>query len=301
MLQIAAIGEILLDLLPTGARLSGAPAAAAWYCCEMGAQGYLVSAVGDDKHGHRILRDLQERHLSTDYLPCREGLSTGEARIHYDENGKSSYHFLEDVAWDHLQMDGVASALAAKADGVIYDTLAQRGEQSRQTIYDFLDHTAERAVRLLDVHLQYPYYSSEILHQSFRRATAARISLSDLSAVSRWLGMDGAGSEGVAKALLDRYPSLRCVALTRGEDGSLLFERQRVYECGGFYADQFVNSSGSGAAFCAVLCMGLANGADLQAINEEANRAACCVCCDGQTLAPLSDEVLDSLQKARII
>ena len=104
MWQIASIGEVLLDLLPTGARLGGAPAAVAWYCAETGAQGWLLSAVGEDKHGRRVLRDLQERRLPADYVVKNPAQPTGEVRVHYDANGKAIYHFLEDVAWDHLQM-----------------------------------------------------------------------------------------------------------------------------------------------------------------------------------------------------
>ncbi len=301
MLQIAALGEVLLDLLPTGARLGGAPAAAAWYCGEMGATGRLVSAVGEDKHGRRVLRELQERHLSDDYVAKCAELPTGEARVHYDENGKSSYHFLEDVAWDHLQFHAGLESLAGTSDGVIFGTLAQRSEESRRTIYKFLDTVSPQALKLFDLHLRYPYYSSEILEQSFLRATGAKMSQTEIGVVSHWLGMDGAGAETVARKLLERYSALRFVAVTRGEEGSLLLDRRKVYECGGFYADQFVNGSGSGEAFAAVLCLGVLNGADLQAVNEEANRAACCVCCEPDILAPLSDEVLDSLQKARII
>ncbi len=301
MWQIVALGEVLLDLLPMGVRLGGAPAAAAWYCGEMGAQGWLVSAVGADKHGLRVQRELQQRHLAVEYVRRCIGMSTGEARVHYDENGRACYHFLEDVAWDHLYMDEELSRLAAKADGVIFGTLAQRGAQSRQVIYEFFERMPSNAVRLLDLHLRYPYYSSEVLDESFRHATAAKITLSELPVVARWLGISGANAEYVAKTLLERYESLRCLALTRADEGSLLFERGRIYECGGFYADQFANSSGCGEAFCAVLCLGLLNGVDLQTVNEEANRAACCVCCEPDTLAPLSDEVLDCLQKARII
>ncbi len=301
MLNITTIGEVLLDLCPTGARLGGAPACAAWYCVELGACSTLLSAVGQDEHGSHIQKELRTRHLSLEHVSVLPDFPTGEARVHYDENGKASYRFLEDVAWDHLRWGPAVASLAQGTDGVIYGTLAQRSEESRKTIYEFLDRTSPDTLRLFDLHLRYPYYSSEVLEQSFSRATVAKFSRSEFPVVSRWMGMEGAGAEQVTRALLGRYPSLRLVAFTRGEEGSLLVEREKIYECGGFYADQFVNTSGSGEAFSAVLCVGLLNGADLQAVNEEANRAACCVCCEPDTLAPLSDEVLDNLQKARII
>lgn len=301
MPQVAAIGEVLLDLIPTGARLGGTPASLAWYFAEMGARGWLVSAVGQDKHGLRVLRELERKGLSPEFVFVKEDAATGEARVHFDENGKASYHFLDDVAWDGLQMTPPLLALASRLDGVVFTTLAQRGEKSRRAIYEFLDHTAPDAVRLFDLHLRAPYYSDEVFEQSFRRATAAKMSASELPALARWLGKEGASAENACRALLEKYPNLKLAALTRGDEGSLIFDRDGVHECGGFYADRVANTSGSGDVFAAVLCMGLLNGADMDAVNEEANRAACCVCAEPEALVPLSDEVLDGLQKAHII
>ena len=301
MLHIAAIGEIFLDLLPTGVRLGGAPAGVAWYCAEMGAQGLVVSAIGNDQHGWRVQRELQERHLPADYVAQLDEQSTGEARIHYDENGKSSYHFLDDVAWDHIPYGAILEGLAAGIDAVVYTTMSQRAEESRQTVYSFLDKTAAHTLRFLDLHLFAPYYNDEILDQSFRRASVAKIRQSELPVIAQWLNISGASAEETARMLLGRYTGLRFVACTRGENGSILFDRVRAYECGGFYADQFMNSYGCSEAFSAVLCLGILNGADPSLINEEANRAACCVCSEPGALVPFSDEVLDNLQKARII
>ncbi len=301
MWQIAAIGEVWLNLLPTGVRLGGLPAAAAWYCNEMGAKGILVSAVGKDKHGWRVQRELQQRGVSSEFVALLEGQFTGEVRIHYNENGSPSYHILEDCAWDHLAMTAPLAQVAGQVDGVIFDTLSQRSPDSRRAVYEFLDKTDSHAVRVLALHLRAPYYTEEILEQSFRRATIAKITHSELPFLAKWLNIPGAGAEETAHTLLGKYEGLRFVACTRGENGSLLVDRTHIYDCGGFYADQFVNSYGCAGAFSAVLCLGALNGADLALLNEEANRAACCVCEDAACLVPFSDEVLDNLQKARII
>ncbi len=301
MTKIAVLGEVLLDLMTTGVRLGGAPAAEAWYCAQMGAQSYLVSAFGKGEHGQRMQRELKDKHFALNYIMQMENAFTGEAHVHFDETGRLSYRFTEDVAWDHLSMTSALEDLAHCVNGVIFGTLAQRAEETRQTIYSFLDKTSPQTVRLLDLHLKKPYYNTEILDQSFARATAAKINQREIPIVARWLGKEDMGVEETVKHLFAKYPSLCCLAVTRGEDGSLLFDRQHVYECGGFYADQGPNPSGCAEVFCAVLCLGLINGVDLQTINEEANRAACCVCNEPDLMTVLSDEVMDTLQKANII
>ena len=49
--QIVAAGELLWDLLPSGARLGGAPANFAVFCARLGNRTVLVSSVGNDEYG----------------------------------------------------------------------------------------------------------------------------------------------------------------------------------------------------------------------------------------------------------
>ena len=52
---IVGIGEILWDMLPSGKALGGAPANFAYHAGRLGAEGWAVSAVGNDALGREIL------------------------------------------------------------------------------------------------------------------------------------------------------------------------------------------------------------------------------------------------------
>ena len=76
--------------------------------------------------------------------------------------------------------------------------------------------------------------------------------------------------------LADRYP-LRMIALTRGDAGSRLYVRGKVFDHPGCRTE-VVDSIGAGDAFTAALAMGLLRGDDPATINERANRLASFVC-----------------------
>ena len=54
---IVGIGELLWDVLPTGKRAGGAPVNFVYHATQLGAEGYAISAVGNDLAGTEILQE----------------------------------------------------------------------------------------------------------------------------------------------------------------------------------------------------------------------------------------------------
>jgi fructokinase len=82
---------------------------------------------------------------------------------------------------------------------------------------------------------------------------------------------------------LARRFDLRVVALTRGPEGSLLYQGGRWSDCP---AEKVAikDTVGAGDAFTAALCLGLLGGMDLDEIHAAAGRVAAFVCsCAGAT------------------
>ena len=52
---VVGIGELLWDLLPTGKKAGGAPINFVYHASCLGAEGYAVSAIGDDSLGKEII------------------------------------------------------------------------------------------------------------------------------------------------------------------------------------------------------------------------------------------------------
>ena len=99
--------------------------------------------------------------------------------------------------------------------------------------------------------------------------------------LARMLGLEGYPRQQIEG--LARNFSLRVVALTRGAEGSLLFQGDRWSELPTSQVE-VRDTVGAGDAFTAALCLGLLCGMDLDTIHEQASRVAAYVCgCIGAT------------------
>ena len=60
---VVGIGELLWDMLPTGKKAGGAPINFVYHASRLGAEGYAVSAIGDDSLGKEIIEELDKYHI----------------------------------------------------------------------------------------------------------------------------------------------------------------------------------------------------------------------------------------------
>ena len=80
--QIVAVGELLWDLLPSGARLGGAPANFAVFCARLGNRTVLVSSVGDDDYGRAARTQLVQPNLDLQQLQKSEPIPPERSKLH---------------------------------------------------------------------------------------------------------------------------------------------------------------------------------------------------------------------------
>ena len=120
---IIGVGELLWDMLPEGKRAGGAPINFVYHATRLGAQGYAVSAVGNDALGDEILAELEKSGIK--YCISRNDHPTGHVKVVLND-GIPSYDIVEGVAWDYLTASAEAEELVKRADAVCFGTLALR-------------------------------------------------------------------------------------------------------------------------------------------------------------------------------
>ena len=224
---IVGMGEVLWDMLPEGKKIGGAPANFAYHVSQYGFDGYVVSAVGDDKLGNEILESFNNRRLN--YLIQRVPYPTGTVQIELDEAGIPCYEIKENVAWDNIPFTVDLEKLAKKTRAVCFGSLAQRNTVSRETINRFLDVMSDAAgqYRVFDVNLRQGFYDKEILCNCMKRCNILKINDEELIAVSRMFEYPGIDLEDKCRALLSEY-GLEILILTCGVNGSYVFTRENV-------------------------------------------------------------------------
>ncbi len=286
---IIGLGEVLWDLLPDGKQFGGAPANFAYHAKAMGAQAYVVSAVGSDDLGREILDALDRLEVDRRFVAVDAEHPTGTVSVELDAQGQPDYTIHEGVAWDFIPPMPELDDLARRADAVAFGSLAQRSPASRETIGRFLEAVGDDCLRVFDINLRQHYYDAEVIARSLEHAEVLKLNDAELPVVAEMLGLP-AEEDVFLDAVSDRY-ALELVALTKGSAGSVLQgpEDRSVEPAGSV---EVADTVGAGDSFTAAVVMRLLAGEELGAINRRASRVAAYVCSQPGATPSLPQDLL---------
>ena len=152
--NIVCFGEVLWDMLPTGAKPGGAPFNVAIHLKKQGQNPAIVSKIGNDKEGQELFRFLKTMGLEHNFIETDEELPTSTVLVHLDENKNATYEICKPVAWDNITAKKEMEELVSKADLVIFGSLASRTDVTRNTLVQLLKNSD--AKRFFDVNLRPP-------------------------------------------------------------------------------------------------------------------------------------------------
>ena len=286
------IGEVLWDLLPSGAQLGGAPTNFDFHVAGLGLRAAVVTRVGQDALGDAVKATLSEMQLSTELVQTDVTLPTGTVTVTLSGAGVPDYTIHEPAAWDRVAATPEALAAMHTAGAVCFGSLAQRSPEARQAIQQLVAATPATAWRIFDVNLRQHYYDLATVDASMTSANVLKLNEAEVPLVTDLVGVTGSLTERMER-LADRF-RLRVVAVTRGEAGSLLLKDGRWSQQPACSVD-VKDTVGAGDAFTAALCVGLLRDLDLDAINVVANEAAGFVCGSAGATPRLSERLKQRL------
>jgi fructokinase len=276
--RIVGIGEVLWDLLLTGPQLGGAPANFAYHAHALGAEAHVITRVGSDDQGREILRRFRDMGLRHSAVQIDERAPTGTATVALSGNGLAHFTIQENVAWDYLVADEKAITLANSADAICFGSLAQRSELSRSAIQKLVASSPAQALRVFDVNLRQRFYTRDVIERSLQLANVLKLNDDELPTLAAMFNLTGSTENQIES--LARIFSLKVVALTRGANGSLLYQYLEDTRWSDCVSDpvEVVDTVGAGDSFTAALVLGLLSKMDLDEINAVANAVARYVC-----------------------
>ena len=306
---ILGVGELLWDILPDNqpqvGLLGGAPANFAVMAGRLGNHAVILSRIGRDALGRQAIDKLDLMPVDTSALEVDPLHETGRVTVAFID-GEPRYTVHQPAAWDFMELSDEWVKLAERADAICFGSLAQRGVESRQTIQELAANTPASCIRIFDVNLRAPFYSPEVIQESLELATVVKMNDSEAPLILDLLGLPQ-DSERVehnakylrtcAERLLEEFPALALVAITRGGNGSLLVNRDEWHDHPGL-AVKVADPIGAGDAFTAAMTHSLLRGASLAAINEASNRCGGWVASQRGAMPPLPDTVRDAIAAA---
>jgi fructokinase len=238
-------GEVLWDRLPTGEKPGGAPMNVAYHLQKQGLQTVMISRIGNDERGDKLLSLLEQNGLSTTYVQRDETHQTGIVNATLHESNEVSYEIVHPVAWDFILPEKALPDLVREAQFFIYGSLAARDKTTAATLWQLVENAQTRVV---DINLRPPHFTKETVEKLLASAHIAKLNEHELPLIARWYGSAGNDEEQV-KALQDRF-SIPTLIVTKGGEGAMVCYEGTIFRHPG-YRVKVADTIGSGDAFLA--------------------------------------------------
>ena len=248
MSKIVCFGEVLFDVFPTHEKIGGAPLNVANRLSAFQHKVSMISAVGNDDYGHRIITYLKKHQIDTSCIQLLETFETGKVKVALDQNGSASYTIKHPSAWDHISMTETSVTQVQNADAFVFGSLVARDATSRHTLYELLEVAN---YKVFDLNLRPPHYDSTVLKQLMKKADFIKCNDEELFEVCKTMGLDNPSLvENVSFLANQTHTNHLCV--TRGKDGALLWYEGKLYENKG-YPVEVKDTVGAGDSFLGAL------------------------------------------------
>ena len=274
---VAVFGETLVDEFPDRSVLGGAPFNVAYHLKQLGIEPLLVTRVGRDDNGDRLLDAMRKAGMDTRGVQRDAALPTGRVRVTFGAEGHR-FEIVENQAYDAIDsVEATALVRTVSPRLAYFGTLAQRSEKSRVALDAML--SATDCPRWLDINLRAPFDGTDVILGSLDLADDLKLNDDELGIVAERLDLPGTDPERHAAELIRRF-DLRCVTVTCGARGAWSLDAGEYHARveGRPLDGPLVDTVGAGDGFAAVSILGLLRNWPQQDILERADAFARALC-----------------------
>ena len=253
-------GEVLFDNFPTHSKIGGAPLNVSLRLQSYGVDVNMISSVGDDVDGNKIIKYLKSSGVKTDGVQVSSSYGTGQVNVVLNDKGVASYDIAYPVAWDKILPRNHYESILKETDVFIYGSLACRDKTSRTTLLHLLKFAQ---YKVFDVNLRAPHYTRELLLELMQHANFVKFNDDELYEVAEYLGSKYNSMEQTI-VFVAKETQTDTICVTKGAYGAVLYHQNIFYYNSG-YRIKVLDTVGSGDSFLASVIYKLFNGEGPQA------------------------------------
>lgn len=284
--KILAVGEVLFDVIEGDYKLGGAPFNVAAHLAKLGHHSYILSGVGNDALGDRIIEEAERLNVSTELIHRHPTAPTGTVQVTF-EAGEPQYEIVENVAWDYLAAD-FDEVQRHQWEVVAFGSLAQRSAHNR-SFFDELFRNLTSRWRYFDCNLRQDYYDKDILERSLRLANISKFNEHELGVCSELLYGQQMVPENFAARIHADF-GIEAVIYTWGKTGSRAWYRGKLYFCPSKPVT-VADTIGAGDAFNAGFLHSWINGGTVEEALELGNQLGAFVASKSGAIPEYDDEI----------
>lgn len=248
--NICCFGEILWDCFSYGKFIGGAPLNTAYHLKKLNAEPIVISSVGNDHLGKKLLSRMKAFKLSTQGIRIIPHLPTGTVNIVLGRNGNAKYEIVEPVAWDEIIVDERVMNKAKKSDVLIYSTLACRKQYNKKQLKKLFK--MKHWFKVLDANFRPPYDSRKLFFDFASYADLIKLNKEEL------YFLIGSTYKHLHLAKAARVLSLKTgvsqICVTQGGKGAGFLNNQKWFAVK-IKSNKVKDTVGAGDSFLAVLAL----------------------------------------------
>lgn len=269
------VGEVLFDCFPDGnVVLGGAPFNVAWHLQGFGLNPLMVSAVGHDENGRRVLDAMHKWGMDQSGIQVLERFPTGQVTVSL-QDGQPSYEICADQAYDNINSDLLVQQLNDAEVSLLYHgSLIARTEHSR-SLLESVKNTCNAPI-YIDVNLRPPWWELGVVKNTLTNARWVKLNEDELLTIMEVSDDSTTSLFEYARDFLDEF-DLGLVIVTQGELGAFCVSSDDMIS-GTPVEANVVDTVGAGDSFAAVTILGLARGWPLSLVMERALEFAAVIC-----------------------
>ena len=262
MKQLLAIGEALIDFAPeeTGKELKdvsafkpkvgGAPANVCGAYVKLGGEAAMITQLGDDPFGDKIVEEFQNCGIRCDYVRRTNKANTSLAFVALKEDGNREFSFYRKPGADMMLLEEEVDYDLIRQSKVFHlGTLSMTDEPVKTATKRALSVAKEAGCMItFDPNLRPPLWKTldeakEQMEYGFENCDVLKISDNEIQFVSGEEDYD----KGI-KYLQEKY-QIPLIFLTMGKEGSRAYYKNLRVEQPGFTV-KAIETTGAGDTFC---------------------------------------------------
>ncbi len=274
--MIVVVGEILIDIFKDYERIGGAPFNFAFHLQQMGLPVRLLTRVGDDTPGQRIIKLLEQHRFDRQDVQIDAHHPTGTVNVSVDAQGVPQFDIRTDVAYDYLDLTDMASMDWNRVPMIYFGTLVQRSAQGFDQVQKLLSQKGPLTKCFCDINLRPPHLNEHSIQASLERADILKLNNEELLTIQT--ACNGPTQQSALVAWLMQTYDLQWLALTKGAQGSTIFTTDQTVDAPLIPMGDIRDTVGAGDGYAAVLAMSYLKGLPLPATIELATGFAAHIC-----------------------
>lgn len=255
---VVCFGEVLWDILPDKALPGGAPMNVAYHLQKLGLRPAIISRVGTDDYGKKLVDMLSANQLSTVFIQVDQQHETGLVYARPGANNEMTYDIVYPSAWDFIEQQAALPGLVNNAAYFVFGSLATRHSTSRETLFALLETPA---TKVLDINLRPPHYNQPGVEALLQKADILKLNEAELGIIAGWYGTYP--SKELQIQVLQHRFAIETVIVTMGAAGAMVAQSGQYFYNPGFKVE-VADTIGSGDAFLAGFLSRLYSNASLQ-------------------------------------